>query len=124
MAPCRPSSSIETTADGDYEVVTPRPSLLEDLPEVSPRTEALTQIDWELHFDGDGKMIDRKGLMMKVFRGGVEEVIRPEVWKYLLDFYDPDMTYKEKEEHRKKKVRKMSTKSCHLYILNIFFLQI
>ena len=74
---------------------------------VAPRDESkpLCQLDWELHFEHKGHMIDKEALFDKIFRGGVDPHIRPEVWKYLLGYYQPDMTHEERQELRKKKVR-------------------
>ena len=62
-------------------------------------------MDWELHFELPGNMIDKEALFEKVFRGGVDPHIRPEVWKYLLGYYQPEMTNEQKVETRNKKVR-------------------
>ena len=43
------------------------------------REAPLCQLDWELHFSGDGVVTEVPELLDKVFRGGVEENIRPEV---------------------------------------------
>ena len=43
------------------------------------REAPLCQLDWELHFTGDGVVTEVPELLDKVFRGGVEENIRPEV---------------------------------------------
>ena len=99
------SSQLEVTCsgDGEFEVVTPRPRLMENLPKLE-RTDALCQLDWELHFESDGKILDLKELKEKIFRGGVEHEIRCEVWKYLLGFYDWNSTTEERMRVRNEKV--------------------
>ena len=94
---------LDVTLDGEYEVVTPRPRIMDNLPKVE-RTDALCQLDWELHFDSDGKILDLNELKDKIFRGGVEHEIRYEVWKFLLGFYEWDSTAKERNRVRSEKV--------------------
>ena len=89
--------------DGEFEMVTPRPRLMDNLPSVQ-RSEPLCQLDWELHFDDQGKLLDLTDLKQKVFRGGVEPEIRNEVWKFLLGFYAWDSTTASRQETRKRKV--------------------
>ena len=64
------------------------------------RSEALCQLDWELHFDDRGRIMDLDDLKEKIFRGGVEEVIRNEVWKFLLGYYDWSMDEEERGRHQ------------------------
>ena len=61
-------------------------------------------MDWELHFELKGNMIDKEQLFEKIFRGGVDPHIRPEVWKYLLGFYTADLTHDQKVAKRNEKV--------------------
>ena len=99
------SSQLDVTSsgDGEFEVVTPRPRLMENLPTLE-RTDPLCQLDWELHFESDGKILDLNELKEKIFRGGVEHEIRCEVWKYLLGFYDWNSTAEERKRVRNEKV--------------------
>ena len=46
------------------------------------REAPLCQLDWELHFTGEGVVTEVPQLLDKIFRGGVEENIRPEVRDY------------------------------------------
>ena len=94
---------VTSSGDGEFEVVTPRPRLMDNLPKVE-RLDALCQLDWELHFETDGKILDLNELKEKIFRGGVEHEIRCEVWKFLLGFYDWDSTSEERLRVRNEKV--------------------
>lgn len=89
--------------DGEFEVVTSRPRLSENLPNVK-REDPLCQLDWELHWDHDGKVIDCDELIKKIFQGGIEHNIRSEVWKFLLGYHSFDSTLKQREDNRKSKV--------------------
>ena len=89
--------------DGAFEVVTSRPKLSENLPKVL-RDEPLCQLDWELHWDDQGRVLDQKELLQKIFKGGVEHNVRSEVWKFLLDYYDFQSSAAEREISRKAKV--------------------
>lgn len=95
---------ITSSGDGEFEVVTPRRRLMQDLPTVD-RTEALCQLDWELHFESDGRVVDLDELKEKIFKGGVEHEIRSDVWKFLLGFYDWNTSAEERIRIRKQKVR-------------------
>ena len=94
---------VTSTRDGEFEVVTPRRRLMEDLPKVH-RAEAMCQLDWELHFESDGRVVDLEELKEKIFRGGVEHEIRCDVWKYLLGFYDWNSSSEERIRVRNEKV--------------------
>ena len=94
---------VTSTGDGEFEVVTPRRRLMEDLPKID-RAEAMCQLDWELHFESDGRVVDLQELKEKIFRGGVEHEIRCDVWKYLLGFYDWNSSSDERAIVRNEKV--------------------
>ena len=102
-----PGPNLEVTTghqdDGAFEVVISRPRLSDNLQKV-PRAEPLCQLDWELHWDADGKVLDYEELVMKIFKGGIDHSIRSEVWKFLLDYYDFNSSAVEREAHRKAKV--------------------
>ena len=89
--------------DGAFEVVTSRPRLSDKLPSV-PRSEPLCQLDWELHWDTEGNVQDKDELIRKIFKGGLEQNVRSEAWKFLLSYYDFDLDHKGRELHRKSKV--------------------
>ena len=55
--------------------------------EECPRQPPLCQLDWELHIELDGVVTEVPALLDKIFRGGCDDVIRSEVWKYLLGYY-------------------------------------
>jgi len=104
--------------DGEFEVVTPRQKLLDNLlngegSSSLERSEALCQLDWELHFDDRGRIMDLDVLKEKIFRGGVEEVIRNEVWKFLLGYYDWTMDEEERGRHREAKVKDYHRMKLH-----------
>lgn len=84
-------------------MVTSRPRLSDKLPNVT-REEPLCQLDWELHWDDDGQVVDLDQLVYKIFKGGVDHNIRSEVWKFLLGYYDFKSTAKQRETLRKAKV--------------------
>ena len=88
--------------DGAFEVVTSRPRLSENLPKVS-RTEPLCQLDWELHWNSDGRVLDHGELVTKIFKGGLDHNIRSEVWKFLLGYYDFQSSASERDSVRKTK---------------------
>merc|ERR1712038_359499 len=102
-----PGPNLEVTTghpdDGAFEVVISRPRLSENLAKVT-RSEALCQLDWELHWDSDGTVVDHEELIEKIFRGGLDHTIRSEVWKFLLGYYDFQSSAKDRELVRKTKV--------------------
>jgi len=101
-----PGPNLEVTTghqeDGAFEVVTPRPRLSENLPKVY-RTDPICQLDWELHWTSDGRVLDHEELVGKIFKGGLDHNIRCEVWKFLLGYYDFQTTAKERDSVRKTK---------------------
>jgi len=54
--------------------------------------------------DSDGVVGEVPELLDKVFRGGVEDIIRPEVWKYLLGYSQWHQPTEVKETNRKARV--------------------
>ena len=101
--PILESTTCHQDDGAEFEVVTSRPRLSEHLPIVK-REEPLCQLDWELHWDHDGRVLDHEELVKKIFQGGVDHNIRSEVWKFLLGYHDFHSTQKEREENRKSKV--------------------
>lgn len=57
-----------------------------------------------IQYDKEGKVIDPDNLKQLIFKGGVEPTIRIEVWKFLLNFYDWNSTFKARTEKRKTRV--------------------
>lgn len=104
--PILESTTCHQDDGAEFEVVTSRPRLSEHLPIVK-REEPLCQLDWELHWDHDGRVLDHDELVKKIFQGGVDHNIRSEVWKFLLGYHDFHSTQKEREENRKAKVSNM-----------------
>ena len=96
--PILESTTCHQDDGAEFEVVTSRPRLSEHLPIVK-REEPLCQLDWELHWDHDGRVLDHNELVKKIFQGGVDHNIRSEVWKFLLGYHDFHSTQKEREEN-------------------------
>lgn len=69
-----------------------------------PREAPLCQLDWELHINGEGVVVDVPQLLKKIFSGGVDENIRQEVWKYLLGYYQWHQPSEVRETNRKARV--------------------
>ena len=68
------------------------------------RADSLCQLDWELHIDTDGVVTEVPLLLEKIFKGGVEDSIRSEVWKYLLGYYKWHQPLEVRETNRKARV--------------------
>jgi len=72
----------------DWQLVTNKSkSCIMNSYEECPRQPPLCQLDWELHIELDGVVTEVPALLDKIFRGGCDDVIRSEVWKYLLGYY-------------------------------------
>ncbi|UJR35734.1 hypothetical protein I4U23_028484 [Adineta vaga] len=66
------------------------------LPEVA-RGQPVTTKEWQMAFDKDGRMIDVEKMKERIFRGGLESnLLRREVWKFLLNFYPWTSTREER----------------------------
>ena len=74
------------------------------LPEVA-RSQPLTMKEWQASFDKDGRIVDVEKVKERIFRGGLEsDILRREVWKFLLNYYSWSSTRDERTEiakHRK-----------------------
>lgn len=81
-----------------------RPKVLADLPTVTRSESPLSRGEWESFFDVEGRMSDEVEFREKVFRNGVEHDIRPEVWKFLLGYFDGALTHSQRAEYRSKRV--------------------
>lgn len=68
------------------------------------RGEPLNGQQWASHFDADGCIQGVNEIKEIIFRGGVDPVLRSEVWKYLLGYYSWDSNMKKRQEERKRKV--------------------
>jgi len=90
--------------EGDtWQVVSSRKSLLKSM-ELRHRGAPLCALDWELHQKEDGIVEDVPSLLDKIFRGGVDESIRCEVWKFLLGYYQWHHTTEVRDTNRKARV--------------------
>lgn len=61
------------------------------------RPPPLGHEEWATFLDSEGRVVDPKALKKRVFHGGVEPNLRPELWKFLLGHYKFDSTYAERE---------------------------
>nr|CAB3447686.1 unnamed protein product [Digitaria exilis] len=61
------------------------------------RDRPLSVEEWTAFLDPEGRVMDSKALRKKVFYGGVDHVLRKEVWKFLLGCHEYDSTYAERE---------------------------
>jgi len=61
-------------------------------------------LDWELHINEDGIITDVPQLLDKIFKGGVDDNIKSEVWKYLLGYYKWHQPSEVRETNRKARV--------------------
>jgi len=98
--------------DGDnWQLVSSRRSLLKSLEDL-PRSSPVCQLDWELHINSSGAVEDVPDLLDKIYRGGLEESVRVEAWKYLLGYYHWQHTYQEREidkENKRDEYHKMKS---------------
>ncbi|KAG0553435.1 hypothetical protein KC19_12G011400 [Ceratodon purpureus] len=60
------------------------------------RPPPLGHEEWVTFLDREGRVVDSKALKKRVFHGGVEPNLRPELWKFLLGHYKFDSTYAER----------------------------
>ena len=68
--------------------------------------QSLSKEMWNMYRDEFGRVQEELNVHKAVFFGGVHEELRPEVWPYLLKYYNYDMTVLEKGELRAKKLNK------------------
>uniref|UniRef100_A0A0D9VK31 TBC1 domain family member 15 n=1 Tax=Leersia perrieri TaxID=77586 RepID=A0A0D9VK31_9ORYZ len=61
------------------------------------REQPLSVEEWSAFLDPEGRVMDSKALRRRVFYGGVDHVLRKEVWKFLLGYHEYDSTYAERE---------------------------
>ncbi|CAF4740605.1 unnamed protein product [Rotaria sp. Silwood1] len=74
-----------------------------NLPEVT-RNQSLTSKEWQMFFDKDGRIIDVKKVKERIFRGGLESnILRRDIWKFLLNYYPWSSTHDERIELVKQK---------------------
>ncbi len=73
------------------------------LPEVA-RGQPVTAKEWQISFDKEGRITDAKKMKERIFRGGLESnILRREVWKFLLNYYPWSSTRDERFEIFKKR---------------------
>jgi hypothetical protein len=73
------------------------------LPEVV-RGQAITTKEWQMSFDKDGRMMDVEKMKERIFRGGLESnILRREVWKFLLKYYPWTSTRDERAQINKQR---------------------
>ena len=72
--------------------------------QVSVRDAPLCQLDWELHINSEGMVQEVPELLEKIFKGGIDENIRGEIWKYLLGYYHWHHPAEVRETNRKARV--------------------
>ena len=84
-----------------------------DLPVVTRSESPLSRGEWESFFDVEGRMRDEVEFREKVFRNGVEHDIRPEVWKFLLGYFDGALTHSQRAEYRSKRVSTFCAYGIH-----------
>ncbi|KAM3243187.1 hypothetical protein ACQJBY_055262 [Aegilops geniculata] len=61
------------------------------------RGNPLSVEEWRAFLDPEGRIMDSKALRKKIFYGGVDHVLRKEVWKFLLGYHEYDSTQAERE---------------------------
>ncbi|KAF4385183.1 hypothetical protein F8388_014316 [Cannabis sativa] len=62
-----------------------------------PRQPPLGPEEWVSFLDSEGRVTDSKALRKRIFYGGVEHILRKEVWAFLLGYHAYDSTYAERE---------------------------
>lgn len=73
------------------------------LPEVA-RGQPLTMKEWQAAFDKEGRITDVEKMKERIFRGGLEsDILRREVWKFLLNYYPWSSTRDERAELTKQR---------------------
>jgi len=87
----------------DWQLVTNKSCVMSNV-KSSQRDPPLCQLDWELHINSEGMVQEVPQLLEKIFKGGVEENIRVEVWKYLLGYYHWHHPAEVREFNRKARV--------------------
>ncbi|MCO5579879.1 hypothetical protein L7F22_033743 [Adiantum nelumboides] len=86
------------------------------------RKSPLSEKQWHDAFDPEsGRLIDQHKVLKKIRHGGIDRIIRAEVWPFLLGFYDLDSTQEEREaeECRKRDVYRDLRIQCDALRANI-----
>lgn len=61
------------------------------------RGPALDRERFELFFDSEGRLVDEHGFRKAVYRGGIEEDVRKDAWKFLFGYFPCQSTKRERE---------------------------
>ncbi|CAF0933163.1 unnamed protein product [Didymodactylos carnosus] len=72
------------------------------LPDIT-RCAPITIKEWQALFNKDGKIIEPEVVKIRIFRGGLENSLRKEGWKFLLHYYPWDSNEKSRIEITKQK---------------------
>lgn len=101
-----PNVSFSSNTD-EYEVLCNSPKSdnqfkLPARPTVT-RGSPLSAKQWSEFITEDGRISDVERVKEVIFRGGIEHTLRSEVWKYLLNYYEWDMTTEQKIQHKNRK---------------------
>lgn len=93
------SENIHISINDGFEMVTkvdlgPRPLV----------TREMCVNKSNIGYDKDGRVVNADELRQRIFKGGVEPSIRIDIWKFLLNYYDWNSTFKERTEKRKLRV--------------------
>ncbi|XP_077529886.1 TBC1 domain family member 15/17 isoform X3 [Haemaphysalis longicornis] len=65
------------------------------------RGSPLSHEEWARAHDAEGRILHPDAIRQRIFRGGIADELRREVWAFLLGYYSFDSTYKEREAQRK-----------------------
>ncbi|XP_061388934.1 TBC1 domain family member 15 [Musca vetustissima] len=97
-SPDMDSSGLENVKEIDEKIVT-------SLPErrTIERGRPLNENQWLEFMTPEGRVSDSKRVLEIIFHGGIEPNLRPEVWKYLLNYYQWNDSEVEKIARRKEK---------------------
>lgn len=88
-------NSPPTSTESNGSNLPPRPPVIRGSP--------LSAKQWNEFMSEDGRISDAERVKEVIFRGGVDESIRCEVWKFLLGYFDWDMTAEQRIQHRNRK---------------------
>lgn len=109
-----PKSDLNNSTGDDYEVLStsPRPPDTDaDAPHVAQlpprptvlRGPPLSEKQWHECMSEDGRISDSNRVKEIIFRGGIDERLRREVWKYLLNYFDWNASAEQRIHHRNQK---------------------
>ncbi|CAM6103717.1 unnamed protein product [Calypogeia fissa] len=86
-----------STNVGTFELVDGRQNDSPPLVWGRARPPPLGSEEWTSFMDSEGRVVDPKALKKRIFHGGLEPGLRPQVWKFLLGYFLFDSTYAERE---------------------------